>query len=98
MIKVIVGYKVKKDADIQPILHRLKSHAMQFSGFMGEEHFDRFKDNSIVMVVYTWGSDNDWKEWEKSEIRQELLREADPLLVDKPRVTMYTVSTDIRWV
>ena len=98
MIKVIVGYKVKKDADIQPILQRLKSHAVQYSGFMGAENFVRYKGNSIVMVVYTWQSDNDWKEWEKSEIRQELLREADPLLVDKPRVTMYTVSTDIRWV
>jgi heme-degrading monooxygenase HmoA len=98
MIKVIVGYKVKKDADIQPILQKLRSHAMQYSGFMNAENFIRYKGNTIVMVVYTWRDANDWHEWETSEIRQELLKEAQSLLADKPRVTMYTVSTDIRWI
>lgn len=98
MVKVIVGYKTKKGADIQPILLKLRSHAMQYSGFMGAENFVRGKGISIVMVVYTWQSADDWTQWEKSKIRQGLLKEAETLLEDKPRVTMYTVAPPVGWI
>ena len=98
MIKVIVGYKVKQGADIQPILLKLRSGAMQYSGFISAENFVRRKGNSIVMVVYTWQSASEWTEWEKSKIRQELLKEAETLLEDKPQVTMYTVAPTIEWL
>ena len=97
MVKVIVGYKVKKGADIQPILLKLRSHAIQYSGFVGAENFVREKVSSIIMVVYTWQSVNDWREWEKSKIRQGLLKEAKTLLEDEPRVTIYTVAPTVRW-
>ena len=98
MVKVIVGYKVKMGADIQPILLKLRSHAMQYPGFVGAETFVREKVGSITMVVYTWQSTNDWTEWENSRIRQGLLKEAKTLLEDKPKVTIYTVAPTVRWV
>ena len=97
MVKVIVGYKVKKGADIQPILLKLRSHAMQYPGFVGAENFVSGKVGPIIMVIYTWQSTNDWKEWEKSRIRQELLKEAKTLLEDEPKVTIYTVAPTVRW-
>ena len=97
MVKVIVGYKVKKGADIQPILLKLRSHAMQYPGFVGAENFVREKVGSIIMVIYTWQITNDWKEWEQSRTRQELLKEAKTLLEDEPKVTIYTVAPTVRW-
>jgi antibiotic biosynthesis monooxygenase (ABM) superfamily enzyme len=98
VIKVIVGYKVKQGADIQSILLKLRSGAMQYSGFISAENFVRRRGDSIVMVVYTWQSANDWTEWENSKIRQELLKEAEAFLDDKPKVTMYTVAPTVEWL
>jgi hypothetical protein len=35
MIKVIVGYRVKKDTEIKPLLLKLRMDAMQYPGFVG---------------------------------------------------------------
>jgi antibiotic biosynthesis monooxygenase (ABM) superfamily enzyme len=98
MIKVIVGYKLKRDADIQPILLKLVSHAMQYPGFVSAENLLSEKDSSIIAVVKTWEKLEDWRAWEKSSIRQALLREAETLLEEAPQVTVYTILPTVRWV
>ncbi|OGN97198.1 MAG: hypothetical protein A2Z77_06425 [Chloroflexi bacterium RBG_13_51_36] len=89
MIKGIVGCNVKKDKDIQPTLLRLRSHAMQYPGFRGVENIVSQKNVSIVAMVSTWDRLEDWKTWEASSITQELLREAETVLTETPRVTTY---------
>jgi antibiotic biosynthesis monooxygenase (ABM) superfamily enzyme len=98
MIKVIVGYKVRRDEDIQPILLKLQSHAMQYPGFVGAENLLSEQDSSIIAVIQSWERIEDWKTWEKSSIRQELLRQAQPLLEEAPKVTIYRVIPTVRWV
>jgi antibiotic biosynthesis monooxygenase (ABM) superfamily enzyme len=98
MIKVIVGYKVKRDEDIQPILLKLRSHAMQYPGFMGAENLLSEEDSSIIAVIKTWERFEDWQAWEKSKIRQGLLREAEALLEEAPKITIYRVIPTVRWV
>ncbi len=98
MIKVIVGYKLKRGADIQPILLRLRSYAVTYSGFVGAENLLSEQDSSIVAMVSTWGKVEDWRLWETSKARQQILREAEALLVEKPRVTVYRIMPTVRWV
>lgn len=98
MIKVIVGYKVRKGKDIKPILLGLRSHAMTYHGFVSAENLISEKDISIVAVVSTWAKAEDWRVWEKSTIRQELLRQAETLLVEEPKVTIYRTVPTARWV
>ena len=98
MIKVIVGYKLKRGADIQPILLKLVSHAMQYPGFVSAENLLSEKDNSIIAVVKTWDKLEDWRAWEKSKIRQGILREAGALLVEEPKVTVYMMMPRARWI
>ena len=98
MIKVIVGYKLKEGADIQPILLKLRSNAMQYPGFIGAENLLSEKDSSIVAMVSTWEKVEDWRIWEKSKIRQELLRQTERLLVEEPKVTIYRTMPTARWV
>jgi heme-degrading monooxygenase HmoA len=89
MIKGIVGCKVREDRDLEPILLKLKSHATQYQGFKGIENLVSEKDASVVAMVSTWESLEDWKSWAQSTITQELLRQADTLLMEEPRVTTY---------
>ena len=98
MIKVIVGYKLKRDADIQPLLLKLVSNAMQYPGFVSAENLLSEKDSSTIAAVKTWNKLEDWRAWEKSSIRQALLREAETLLEEAPQVTVYTIMPTVRWV
>jgi len=98
MIKVIVGYKVKIGEDIEPILLKLRSNAMTYPGFVGEQILINEKNIYIVVVVSTWVKAEDWRVWEESTIRKELLKQAKALLVDETRVTIWRIMPTVRWV
>jgi heme-degrading monooxygenase HmoA len=97
MIKVIVGYELKEGADIQPILLKLRSYAMTFPGFISAEHIRSVKDTSIVALLYNWEGLENWEAWESSKLRQQILQEAEALLVSKPRITIYEVMPTSAW-
>ena len=97
MVKVITGYRLKVGADIQPILMKLRSHAITFPGFVGAENLVSVQDNSIVFVLYTWGEIEYWQTWENTSIRKRILQEADALLCEQPRVRIYRVMPTTKW-
>jgi len=91
MIKIVVGHKLKAGTDIQPILMKLRSHAMTYPGFISAENLFSIQDNSIVFVLYTWNKIEEWHLWENTTIRKKILEEADTLLLEPPRVRIYRV-------
>ena len=91
MIKVVVGYRLKPDADIQPILLKLRSHVITYPGFISAENLMNTQDNSIIFVLYTWNKIEDWKLWEETNTRKKILQEAEPILCEQPRVKVYRV-------
>ena len=97
MVKVIVGYKLKENVDIQAILMKVRTHAMTFPGFVSAENLASMRDSSIILVIYTWEKIEDWRTWENTIIRKELLKEAEPLLSEQPRVRMYQVLSTTGW-
>jgi heme-degrading monooxygenase HmoA len=98
MIKVITGYKLKSGADILPILLKLRSQALTYSGFVGAENLVNDKDSSIVAIISTWDKVEDWRSWEASRARREILREAEAILEEELRVTIYRIIPTARWV
>ena len=100
MIKGIVGYKARRDMDLEPILLKLKSHATQYQGFKGMENLISEENASVVATVSTWENLDDWRSWAQSAITQELLRQAETLLIEEPRLTTYRmmVPAAARWV
>jgi heme-degrading monooxygenase HmoA len=98
MIKVIIGYKLKKDTNMQPILLKLRSHAMTYPGFVGAENLLSEQDLSIVAMVTTWEKFEDWRSWDTSIAKQEILREAEAILEEEPRITIYRIIPTVRWV
>ena len=86
MIKVIVGYKLVEGADLQPVLLKLRSYALTFPGFVSAENLVNSQDSSLVSILYTWESIDDWKRWENTEIRKQILKEAAAFLQMSPRL------------
>jgi len=97
MIKVIEGYDLKKGADIQPLFLKLRSYAMTFPGFINAEHIRSVKGTSIAALLYDWARLENWKAWEISKLRQQLLQETEELFVSKPRITIYEVIPTSAW-
>ena len=97
MVKVVIGYKVKDGADIQPILLKLRSHAMNFPGFVAAENLQSEDDKSAFAVIQTWEKAEDWKAWEPSTARQSVLDQARPLLAEEPSVKIYRVLPTTAW-
>jgi heme-degrading monooxygenase HmoA len=91
MIKAIVGFKVKKDADIYPLLIKLRAAAMQYPGYISAENLQNQRDNSMILMQSTWQTLEAWRTWEKSRIRNHLFRSAFDLFADEPRVSVYTI-------
>ena len=98
MIKVITGYRVRGGADIKPLLLRLRMDAMQFPGFVGAEDLTHRKDSSLILVISTWDRAENWEAWEKSKVREDLIKEIEPLVEDQTRVEMYDIIPTTKWV
>ena len=97
MIRVITGYRIKKGADMESILMRLRADAMQYPGFVSAENLIGRRDSSIVIVISTWNTAEDWKEWEKSKARAGLLKEARALLEDETKAAIYDIVPTRKW-
>ena len=97
MIKVIEGYELKQGADIQPVFLKLRSYAMTFPGFISAEHIKSMKGSPISALLYNWKGLENWDAWESSKLRQQILQEAEALLVSEPRITIYEVVPTSAW-
>ena len=98
MIKVINGYKLKKGAELQPLLLKLREHAMSYPGYAGADNLVNDKDPTIVAIITTWDSVAQWQNWQNSKMRAEIMKEAEELLEEELRVSVYRVLPTARWV
>jgi antibiotic biosynthesis monooxygenase (ABM) superfamily enzyme len=97
MIKGVVGYKVKRYKDLEPMLMKLRAHAMQYPGFLSAESLVSEVDSSVVVMMSTWETIENWRMWVKSKITQDLLQRAEAFLKEKPRITAYRIMSTVEW-
>ena len=93
MVRVVIQRHLKegKKGDLLPLLRELRAVAMHYSGYVTGETLASTGDPSIISVLSTWRSLEDWKAWEKSEQRNKLYKKIESLLVEKPKVSIYQV-------
>ncbi|OGO06169.1 MAG: hypothetical protein A2Z76_03070 [Chloroflexi bacterium RBG_13_56_8b] len=77
---------------------KLREHAMSYPGYVGAENLVSDKDPSIVAIITTWDSVEQWRDWQESRMRGEIMKEAEPLLEEELRVSVYRVISTVRWV
>jgi antibiotic biosynthesis monooxygenase (ABM) superfamily enzyme len=97
MIKGIIGYKVLSYKDVEPILMQLRSHAMQYPGFVGAENLVSEEDLSVVIMISTWETVENWRTWVDSRRTQDLLRQAKSLTMGAARLTIYRTMPTTEW-
>ncbi len=91
MIKVIIERHLKKGEDISPLLHELRAAAMRHPGYVTGESLVNTEDSSIITVISTWRSLEDWKGWQTSQTRARLYQQLEPLVVEKPEIRTYRI-------
>jgi heme-degrading monooxygenase HmoA len=97
MIKGIIGYKVLSYKDVEPILMQLRSHAMQYPGFVGAENLVSEEDLSVVLMMSTWETIENWRTWVESSRTRDLLRQAKAVVMGTARVTAYRTMPTVEW-
>ena len=70
---------------------------MQYPGFVESENLLGEKDSSVIVTISAWERSEDWREWEKSVIRQQLYDKVKELLEDEPQAQMYRIVATNRW-
>ena len=98
MIKVINGYKLKQGADLQPLLLKLREHAMSYPGYLAADNLVSDKDPSIMAIITTWENVEQWRDWQDSKMRAEIMKEAEGILEEELRVSIYRVLPTARWI
>jgi len=98
MLKVVIGYRKKKNKDVLPMLLKLRSHAMTFPGYVGSENLVNDKDISIVAVITTWEGAEYFRDWESSRTRRAIIKEYRDCLAEEPKITMYRIIPTRKWM
>lgn len=91
MIRVIIEHQVKGTKDIESVIEtirELRNEAMKRPGYLTGETLANTEDDCNILVISTWRSLEDWKEWDTSELRTKITQKIKALLV-KP----YTVRS-----
>jgi len=97
MIKGVIGYKVLSYKDVEPILMKLRSHAMQYKGFVSAENLVSEEDFSVVVMISTWETIENWRTWVESRITRDLLRQAKAVVAGAARITAYRTMPTVEW-
>lgn len=90
-IKVIIRRKVPqgKEAQLLPLLLDLRSKAITQPGYISGETLRNADDPEDYVVISTWKSVEDWKDWEASKERAEIRSRIDALLKEKTTYEVY---------
>jgi heme-degrading monooxygenase HmoA len=90
-IKVIITRKVAKgrQKDLLPLLMELRTKAMNQKGYISGETLKGISDADEFLVISTWQSFEDWKDWEDNPARREIQEKIDGILEEKTVAKAY---------
>jgi heme-degrading monooxygenase HmoA len=90
-VKIIIDRKVKKgnEADFLKLLEELRRKAIAAKGYISGETLQASDDSHHLIVVSTWHSADDWKNWEKNPTREEVQAKIEKLMVRPTKTRIY---------
>jgi len=93
MVRILIERHLKagKRGELIHLLKELRTSAIHQPGYVSGETLSSLEDASIISVLSTWQSLEDWKTWEESEPRLKLEQQIEPLLIETPKVSIYQV-------
>lgn len=91
MVRAIIECHVKegKRLDLLPLNRELRVELLHQLGYLIGETLQSIEDANIILLLSTWKSLEHWKAWEQSEQRTKIYGKIEPLLVEKPKASIY---------
>ena len=90
-VKVIIDRKVKKGKELEffSLLQELRSKAVSSKGYISGETLRALSDLHNYVVVSTWQSADDWKNWEKNSERKKIQARIEKIMVRPTKAKIY---------
>ena len=90
-VRIIIDRKVKKgkEAEFSKLLRDLRSKAVPSKGYISGETLRSLDDNHNYIVITTWQSVDDWKEWEKNPERKKIQNKIEKLMARPTKTKIY---------
>ncbi len=81
-VKIFIRRKIPEDRtnDLLPLFRRLRNLATNQSGYISGETLKNLDDTSDYLVISTWQTIDNWREWVVSRDRMEIQNEIDARL------------------
>jgi heme oxygenase (mycobilin-producing) len=93
-VRVIIDRKIRKDkeAGFAELLRELRSNAIVTKGYISGETLRAVEDPQNFIVISTWQSLDDWKNWEKDPRRKKTQAKIEKMMArpTKTKVYIYT--------
>jgi heme-degrading monooxygenase HmoA len=91
-VKIIIKRVVpqNKAEALKPLLQKLRNLAMQQPGYISGETFKRIDRPGESLVVSTWQSMENWREWVVNDIRKGTQEKIDHLLGENTEYEIYS--------
>ncbi len=90
-VKVFIKRRVPEDKarDMVPLFRKMRSLAMNQSGYISGETLRNMNDPEEYIVISSWQSSDEWVAWLKSSERQEIQSQIDTLLGGQTQYEIY---------
>lgn len=81
-VKVLIKRKVGENVapELDTLLRKLRALTLSRKGYISGETFHRVDKEGISLVISSWQSLDDWRDWTLSKERMELQEQIDRLL------------------
>ena len=91
-VKIIIKRIVpeNKAEALKPLLQKLRNLAMEQTGYISGETFKRIDRPGESLVVSTWQSMENWREWVVNDLRRGAQEKIDHLLGEKTDYEIYS--------
>ena len=90
-VRIIIDRKVKKgkEAEFAKLLRELRSKVVPSKGYISGETLRSLNNHSNFIVITTWQSVDDWKEWEKNPERKKVQAKIEKLMARPTKAKVY---------
>lgn len=90
-VKIFIRRRIPEDRtnDLLPLFIRLRNLATNQSGYISGETLKNLDDPSDYLVISTWQSIDNWREWLVSRDRMEIQNEIDARLTEASVYEIY---------